>query len=103
VAAELALVLEQEIVHLPEPALLARRQRGLGRRQRMVVEPEWHVLPHHAHAGPVGFGDLRERIFQTRAEGALKIGPDDDRALGGRGPTDRGSTYFGSIGRIGLG
>jgi hypothetical protein len=43
------LVLEEDVVHLPELALLAGGERGLGAHARVLVHRQRELLEHHAH------------------------------------------------------
>ena len=69
---------EQPIVHLPELALLARRQRRLGGQRRGLVERQRQVLPHQADLVGVGLLQLAQGGDHPRAERALELAVRDD-------------------------
>ena len=78
---QLLLVLEHQLVHLPELALLVGRQGRLGRGQRVGMERQGLVPPDELHLALVRVEDSLERRLDARAEGALEIGELDDGHL----------------------
>ena len=79
---QLGLVLEEQLMHLPELALLVRRHRRLGRGQRVGVEGERLVAPDELHVAFVRLEDLLDGRLGAPAEGALEVGELDDGHLG---------------------
>ena len=79
---QLLLVLEHQLVHLPEFALLVGRQRGLGGGHGVLVEGQRLVAPDDLHVAFVCLEDLPHRRLGLEAERALEVGELDDGHLG---------------------
>ena len=79
---ELALVLEEEIVHLPELSLVARGDRRASRRERVRVRAgERVVLEDEPHAPLELAQQLLEQRMGAAAVGALEVAELDDGDL----------------------
>jgi hypothetical protein len=75
------LVLEEDVMHLPELALLAGGQRGLGADLGVLVHRQREVLEDDADVLGVGrvLDDLVQHVGELGAERALEVGELDDR------------------------
>ena len=80
---QLALVLEELVVHLPELALLAGGQGGLAGQGGVLVEGQGVVLEDDADLVAVGVHDLLHGRVDPGAEGTLEVAELDD-GHGGR-------------------
>src|SRR5690606_38875316 len=76
------LVGEEQVVVLPELALLVCRQRGLTSEGSVLVEVERELRERDADVVRIGLEDLVDRRVDLGTEGALEVAELDDRDLG---------------------
>jgi hypothetical protein len=96
VARQLVLAGERQVVHLPELALLGRRQRGFVGQRRFLVRRRGRVLEGEAHLGGIGGQQLPDHWRGFGAVGTLEIA-ELDQADGRRGWPSRGCVSSGTM------
>src|SRR5690606_13899070 len=79
------LVGEEQVVVLPELALLVCRHRGLPSEGSVLVEVERELRERDADVVRIGLEDLVDRRVDLGTEGALEVAELDDRDLGSLG------------------